>query len=411
MRSSKKNRFLCAVVCLVLIFSLVGCKNGGDVQPPAEPVKENAQGVTDTTIKIGSVGVTSGPYAVIGKPYYEGMNAYFNKVNDAGGVNGRKIELIVKDDEFKPDKSLAAVESLINDEKVFAIVGHLGTPGVMASLETVKEAGIPSVYFGGGAVQFTTAGPNFFPVQPNYIFEGSLMVRFAKEVFNAKKIAVLHSNDDIGKDGLAGVQEGLKIFGMESALTKDGIISYAATDTDYTVVVQKTKAYDPDLIIIYSLMPVNILKEMDKVGYNCPILTTYSNAEPSFIALAGQAAPTATANMNALGWLSADLEQMQPYFEMQEKYFPGSAINAYTMAGWVAAETFVAGLEIAGDNLSWEGFIKAMEECKFDKGLAPSIDYSNGRRLGVTTMAMSSAAKLEDGTYTYLPATDFIGLD
>lgn len=404
-RSSKKNRILCVLLCLTLIVSLVGCGS-------KEAAKPETPGVTDTTVKIGTVGVQSGPVAFIGIPYFNGMEAYFKKVNDAGGVHGRKIELIKKDDEFKPDKSLAAVESLINDEKVFAIVGHLGTPGVMASLETVKEAGIPSVYFGGGAVAFTKAGPNFFPVQPNYIYEGSLMVKFAKDVFKAQKIAVLHSNDDIGSDGLAGVKEGLTKLGMESALTDEGIISFAATDTDFSVVIQKTKAYNPDLIILYALQPVvGILKEMDKVGYDCPILTTYSNAEPTFIATCGAAAPKATLNVNALGWLKAEEEQLKPYYEMHAKYYPNDKVNAYTMAGWVAAEVFVEGLKATGRDLTRENFIKAMEQAKFTDGLVPEINYSNGRRMGVTKMAMAKAVKDANGVYTFVPASDFIGLD
>ncbi|MFY9376666.1 MAG: ABC transporter substrate-binding protein, partial [Peptococcia bacterium] len=184
------TRILAALLCLVLMISMIGCSKEGD-PGTNDVVEETAQGVTDTTIRIGSMGALSGALAFISVPFVHGMEAYLKKVNDEGGIHGRKIELVVKDDEFDPAKSLQAMESLIYDEKVFAIVGQGGTPNVMATMDIVKEVGIPSVYFGSGAAALTTAGPNFFPVQPTYDYEGKLLTKFAIDHFKAEKIVVL----------------------------------------------------------------------------------------------------------------------------------------------------------------------------------------------------------------------------
>jgi branched-chain amino acid transport system substrate-binding protein len=419
----KFKRVTVLMLCLVLAFVLIACSSANETQTNDAANNNNnqteektqkeqiklAQGVTDDSIKIGTVGVQSGPLAFIGTPYFAGMEAYFNKINDEGGVNGRKIELIKKDDEFNPAKSLQAVESLIYDEKVFAIVGHLGTPGIMAAVDTVKEAGIPSVYFGSGAVQLTQAGENFFPVQPNYVYEGKLMAKYAIDHFKANKLVVIYRNDDVGRDGLKGVEDGLKELGKTDILPAEGKLAYNAGDTDFTVQIQKAKAVNPDLIIIYGLSTgtAGVLKEIEKVELNVPMLTTYSNADASFLAIAAPGAPNMIKNLHVMGWLEVNEQSLKPLNEAMKKYFPDVPVNAYTMAGWVAAETFVAGLKQAGDDLSWEGYIDAMNNLKFTEGLAPEISYSEGVREGVTKMAVSKVKQDSSGNYIFEQVTNF----
>lgn len=375
-----------------------------------EPKVEYAQGVTDDSVKIGTVAVQAGVLSFIGTPYVSGMKAYFNAINDNGGVNGRTIEFIAKDDEFNPAKSVAAIEELIFDDEVFAIVGQLGTPGVVASQEIVKDEGIPSVYFGSGVASLTEAGENFFPVQPNYVYEGKLMAKYAVEEFDAETVAILYQNDDTGKDGLKGFKEGLDELGKSDILPEDGGIAYGGSDTDFTVQIQKAKALNPDVIILYGLSGgvAGILKEVEKVGFDVPMLTTYSNADASFLAIAAPGAPIMIENLHVLGWLEVTEDALQPLIDAMGKYFPEVPVNAYTMAGWVAGETFVAGLEEAGDNLSWKGYIDAMNNLSFTTGLAPEISYSPGVREGVTKMAMSKVVKDSNGNYIFEQATDFL---
>lgn len=403
-------RILVAMLCLALLFSMIGCSNGD----PGPVDEEVAQGVTDTTIKIGSMGALSGALSFISVPFAHGMEAYLKKVNDEGGIHGRKIELVVKDDEFNPAKSLQSMESLIYDEKVFAIVGQGGTPNVMATMDIVKEVGIPSVYFGSGAAALTTAGPNFFPVQPTYDYEGKLLTKFAFDLFDAEKIVVLYQNDDVGRDGLTGITQALESLNKKDALSEDGKIAFGAADTDFSVQIQKAKNLDPDAIILYGLSGAagGILREMEKIGLDVPTLTTYSNADPSFANLVGPAAPNAILNLYATGWSAIDdLEKMEPYYEMQEKYFPGEEVNAFTTAGWLAAETFVAGLRNAGENPTWESYIKGMESLVFTGGLAPQIKYAPGVRQGVQEMNLYHVKKDEaSGLYIIeevLPYTSF----
>lgn len=390
------------IVILGLVMVLTACST--------EPKEvEFAQGVTEDTIRIGNVGVLEGPLSFIGAPYLQGIRAYLNMVNDAGGVNGRKIELIHYDDQFVAANALEHIKTLIFDDEVFAIVGQLGTPGVLASADVVEEVGIPSVYFGSGATELTRLGRNFFPVQPNYEYEGKLKSKFAVEHFNAERVVVLYQNDDVGRDGLKGFKAGLNELGKSNILAAE--LAFASTDTDFSVQVARIQEVNPDLIIVYALSGgvANFLREgAEAFNLNVPMLTSYSNADASFLALAAPGAPNAIKNLHVLGWLDVTEESLRPLMTAMARYFPNSAVNAYTMAGWVAAETFVAGLREAGDNLTWEGFIEAMERMVFTDGLAPEISYAPGVRQGVTKMAMSRVVKLDDGTFTFEVVTDFI---
>ena len=180
-----KKRLSALLLTVVMIASLAAC---GTKTPPAATgtdnaaVKDGTQGVTDTEILIGNSAAVSGAYAPVGVPFIAGIQAYLDMVNGAGGIGGRKITFIHYDDEFDPVKGKSYLQQLVEDDKVFAIVGHFGTPVVSATINDLKAYGIPSVYFATGIGQLyaekaTTneEGYNIFPVQPIYTTEGQIM--------------------------------------------------------------------------------------------------------------------------------------------------------------------------------------------------------------------------------------------
>ncbi|ACB86285.1 ABC transporter substrate-binding protein [Natranaerobius thermophilus] len=390
-----------AILAILMVAVMTGCEeevgNG-----------ELSQGVTEDEILVGSVGPQSGPFAFMGSPYYAGMESYFKTINEEGGVDGREINLKVQDDEFEPDNAISGMETLIYEEEVFAIVGQLGTPGILATMDMVREEGIPSVYFGGGASEFREAGENFFPVQPIYDYEGKLMAEYAIDEFDADELVVIYANDDVGQDGLQGIKTGLEEMGREDALDADREISFNPGDTDFSSQIQLARDQDPDMVLLYALSDdaANILGDFEDASYEVPIMTTYSNTDDSFLEMAAPQAPQVMTELYSLGWLEMDEQALQPLNDAMEEYYPDEPINAYTMAGWVAAETFVAGLEEAGDDLTWDGYIDAMNQLHFTEGLAPEISYEPGVREGVTHMSVSEVVE-ENGEYRFEQVTDF----
>ncbi len=403
------------ILVLALSMVLAGCASGtqpaetsGNDQGGPAPV-EVAQGIHEDKIVVGTTGAQQGPLAFIGKPYFDGMKAYIQMVNEDGGVAGKEIELIVLEDEFKPENSIANVQKLIDDEEVFALVGLFGTPGVKASIPLVQEAGVPAVYFATGATAPTRAGENFFPVQPNYFYEGKLMSQYALEYFKSKKVAVIYRSDDVGLDGLDGIREGLKLQDRTDALVAD--LSFDAGATDFTAQVAKVKDSGADLVISYGLSGglSGVLKEMEKVGlHDMPVIAPYPNVSDSFIAANKEAAPTVIENLYGMGWVDMTRPAVEDMVAAMTKYYPDSAVNAYTISGWIAAETFVKGLELADqqvgvDNLSWEAYIDAMETLEYTEGIIPRIAYAPDERNGVVNMTLTEV----EGD-TWVNRTDYL---
>ena len=286
------KRFLSLLLAALMVLALTACGGGSGsatATPTAAPTEDAAssyvQGVTDTEVKIANTAATSGAYAPVGVPFLAGIQAYLDMVNEAGGIDGRKITFLHKDDEFDPVKGKAFLQEMVEDEKVFAIVGHFGTPVVGATVADLKTYGIPSVYFATGIGQLyaenaTTndEGYNLFPVQPIYKTEGKIMVARAVGNFGAKKIGVIYTSDDAGKDLLWGCEAMAKELNVE--LVSEQVAAGAA---DVSAAVTAIKNDNVDFIVgaaIQATIPT-IIKELAAQDVNKDVITTYVNVAPA----------------------------------------------------------------------------------------------------------------------------------
>lgn len=375
-------------------------ETGKTEEPKKAPEKSEkvSQGVTDTTIKVGNAAATSGALAAVGVPFNAGIEAYFKMINDAGGVQGRKLEFVHIDDEFDPVKGKAATETLINDEKVFAIVGHFGTPTIGATLEILKETGIPTVYFAAGIAALynedaTSAekGQGLFPVQPIYVTEGRLMVARAIEEHQAKKIGVIYTNDDAGKDLLSGVENQVSKLGGDYTVVKEQINPGA---TDVSSAVLKMKDENVDIIVAASIQATlpTIIKGLIAQGVSKPVFTTYSNADATTIANFANdyAALTEKFPIYSNAWVDlTDTESVDLFvLGMTDYGQPDYAGNAFSMAGWIAGHFFVEGLKRTEGALNWENYIAGMESAEFKIPMGGTLNYANGQRLGTQSMSL-----------------------
>jgi branched-chain amino acid transport system substrate-binding protein len=189
--------------------------------------KKYDEGASDTEIKIGNTNPYSGPassYAAIAKT----IDAYFKSINDAGGINGRKIKFISLDDGYSPPKTVEVVRQLVEQDKIFALFQSLGTPCNTAIHKYMNQRKVPQLYVATGASKW--GDPKNFPwtmgFQPDYHTEGVIYAKHALANVKDAKIAVLHQNDDYGRDYLGGFKEGLGK--EEGRIVK--IVTYEATD-------------------------------------------------------------------------------------------------------------------------------------------------------------------------------------
>ncbi|MEW9123379.1 MAG: ABC transporter substrate-binding protein [Thermotaleaceae bacterium] len=367
---------------LVLSVFLTGC--GSSV--------ETAQGVTENTIKVGNSIATSGPLAPVGVPFKAGIEAYFKMVNESGGINGRNIQYVHQDDEFNPEKGKAALERLINDEKVFALVGHFGTPIVGATLNDIKEAGIPAVYFATGTgilYNENASGKDrvVYPVQPVYPMEGRIMTAWAKGEFKASKIGVIYTNDDAGKDLLKGIKLEAENIGDVAVIEQQ--VPPGAENVSAAVTKLKNENVDAVMIAAIQGTFPQIAKELAKQGMNKPAITTYVNVDQRMTE-AVKADVAGKFDIYGNAWVDMAKPAIEDYRNwIKSTSSEDLSSNAYAMTGWIAAHFFVEGLKRVDGELTWESYMDALESAPIENPFGGLIDYSEGKRLGTQEMSLS----------------------
>ncbi|SHI93732.1 ABC-type branched-chain amino acid transport system, substrate-binding protein [Geosporobacter subterraneus DSM 17957] len=378
----KRKLLLIMAAFLVVSVFLTAC--GGRV--------ETAQGVTESTIKVGNSAATSGPLAPVGVPFKAGIEAYFKMVNEAGGVNGRKIEYIHQDDEFNPEKGKAALDRLINDEKVFALVGHFGTPIVGATLNDIKEAGIPAVYFATGTgilynENATGKDRGIYPVQPVYPMEGRIMAAWAKGEFKGSKVGVIYTNDDAGKDLLKGIKQEAESMGDLVVIEQQ----VAPGAENVSAAVTKLKDENVDVVIIAAIQGTfpQIVKELAKQGMDKPAITTYVNVDQRMTE-AVKADIAGKFDIFGNAWVDMSKPEIENYRKwIKETSKEDLSSNAYAMTGWIAAHFFTEGLKRVDGDLTWESYMNALESAPIQNPFGGTIDFSEGKRLGTQQMSLS----------------------
>lgn len=402
------KKLLCLLLVLAMSLALVSCggnsSNANSEKPSTSTdgkdsndgkSQEVAQGVTDDEILIGNCAATSGAFGPVGGPYVLAMEAYVEMINEQGGINGRKVKFIHYDDEMNPEKGKSSYDKLINDDKVFAIVGAFGTPVVGAVLEDFKDKGIPAVYFATGISDLfnenaTDRDRVIYPVQPIYTTEGMVFAAWAQGTFDAKKVGIIYSGDDAGKGINQGLTAEAKELGIEVVAEQ---VPYGAEDV--SAAVTKVLSEDPDVIVIASMQNtfLTISKELGKQGNTKPALTSYVNAGPTYFS---QFAEDIKGKYTIYGPGWVDMSEAGEESELMATYLSkvtseDYSSSPYAMSGWIAMKFFEEGVKRVGDEpLSWENFMDALEKEPLELGFGSGslIDYSEGKRYGTMTLAL-----------------------
>lgn len=394
-KKGKVFKTAAVVTSLVMAMGiLAGC---GDKKPAASKMDP---GVTDKTIKIGAIAALSGPAAAVGVPVKKGFEAYIKNVNEKGGVNGRQIEIVFENDEFNPANAIAKSKKLVEQDKIFAMSPVLGTPGVLAIMDYLAEKKIPLVYPMTGAYQPSIpTKPYVFAVQPTYLQEAKVVVRYAKDKLAAKKIAVLWLNNEIGKQGLEGVKAELANQ-KDMQLVYEG--SHEVKDVDFSTHIVKAKEAGAEMVFLASTVAqaCNILKEAKKQGFDSKYVTSYVNSDLNALTkLAGDAAE----GLIVPGWatLSAPNDpKFNEFVQTYQKYNPGEVPSGYVTAGFIAGEVLVEALKRCGNDLTRENLKTQLETFKqFTALMARNVSYSKDNHSGVDSVYF---LKVEKGNFTHL---------
>jgi len=360
---------------------------------------EFEQGVTETSVLVGNSAATSGGLAFVGLPFVAGIEAYFAMVNADGGVDGRRIEFIHYDDQFNGATGLTYAERLVEDDEIFAFVGHFGTPIIGATETYLTEIGIPRVYYatGVGTLYNAEATGNeraSFPVQPLYPAEGQVMVARAVGDFGAAKIGVIYSNDDSGTSMLQGIEIEAEKQNVELVTVE---VEYAASDLSAAAITIVEADVDFIIVAANQANAATAMKALEVAGSDVDCITSYVNASPSFAALIKDTLDSFDVYAGAwVDFFEADgvtpTAEYDLYVAEMSTFNNDYVASVYAMTGWIAASFFVSGLERVDGELTWETFIDAMESAPIQNPFGGMIDYADGARVGTQSMALTKAA-------------------
>ena len=337
---------------------------------PAQADKKYGPGVTDGEIKLGQTMPYSGPlsaYGTIGKV----EAAYFRMINEQGGINGRKINLISLDDSFSPPKTVEMTRRLVEEDQVLALFQPLGTPTSTSVRKYLNEKKVPQLFIASGASKW--ADPKNFPWtigwQPNYQTEARIYARYILANKPNARIAILFQNDDSGKDYVKGFREAL---GDKAASMIVAEISYEVSDptVDSQIVTLKASGADTFFNETTPKFAAQAIRKVSDIGWNPQqFLVSISASVGAVLTPAGLDKSTGLITgvyyKDAIDPQWSNDPAMKEWLAFMKKYDPeGNVVDSFNIYGYMAAQTMVQVLKQCGDDLSRENVMRQAANLK-----------------------------------------------
>ena len=332
--------------------------------------KKYDTGASDTEIKIGNIMPYSGPasaYGVIGRT----EAAYFKKINDAGGINGRKINFISYDDAYSPPKAVEQARKLVESDEVLLVFNSLGTPSNSAIQKYMNSKKVPQLFVATGATKWNDSKdfPWTMGWQPNYQSETQIYAKYLLKNKPDAKIAVLYQNDDYGKDYLKGLKDGLGAKAASMIVAEESFETSEPTIDNHIVKLKATNA-DVFINIATPKFAAQAIKKLAEIQWKpMHFLNNVSASVGSVIKPAGfensQDIISAAYLKDASDKQWDNDPGMKEFYAFMTKEFPeGDKLDGGTVVGFGVAQTLVQVLKQCGDNLTRENVMKQAASLK-----------------------------------------------
>jgi branched-chain amino acid transport system substrate-binding protein len=343
----------------------------------AETGAQTAPGVTDKEIVIGSCAALEGPSQFLGRETVRGAQAYFQLVNDEGGINGRKLKLVSFNDDYDPAKAQGCWDKLMQ-EKPFSLGFFVGTPTAVKYVPLAEKSQIPMVgLFTGAQTLYMPLRHWVINVRASYFDETREQVDGLWKVLQYKKIGVIYPDDSFGSAVLSGVQAALTANGG----TPVAAASYVRQTNQAEYAIDQVRTANPDAVIVVG--PSNtvapILKQAHQKGWHPLFITVSFVGTDELIQEAGADADGMVITQVVPPYYMTDFKTVALYRRTLLKYAPDAKPNFVSLEGFVDAMVLVEGLKKAGKEPTREGLIRALESLHdWDTGLGPDLrlDYS-----------------------------------
>jgi ABC-type branched-subunit amino acid transport system substrate-binding protein len=355
-----RKRF--ALVFLVLCVLFLSSCQEAEVQISIAPV---GIGVTETEVTFGSSLALQGHAGYLGQETLRGAMSYLNHVNEQGGVHGRTIRLITRDDSYDPPKCLDNTQRFLIEDKVFGLFCYVGTPTTVKILPLIEEAKVPllGMFTGANALREPFL-PYLLNVRASYYQETSAAVEHLVQDLKLKRIAVFYQYDAFGFDGLTGTELALKRFGLEPVARG----SYVRGTHDIREGLERIRESGAEAVVMIGTSDpcANFIRKSQESGYS-PIFYMVS-----FVGAKELSRNLLQTDISQVGVVMSQVvpppimrdgsvaESAQEFVRLLEQYYPGEEPNFVGFEGYINAKVLVEGLQRAGRDLTRESFLGAI---------------------------------------------------
>jgi ABC-type branched-subunit amino acid transport system substrate-binding protein len=333
---------------------------------------QSAPGVTENEILIGSCSALEGASHFLGTETVTGANAYFNIINESGGVDGRKLKLVAHDDSYDPAKTQTCFDRLMS-QHVFALGFFVGTPTAVKYVPMAESNKIPLVgLFTGAQTLYTPMRHWVVNVRASYFDETREEVDGLWNTLGYKKIGVIHPDDAFG----AAVLEGVKTALTAHNASPVAVASYQRQTTQVDRAIDTVRSANPDAVVVVG--PSNtvapIIKQAHAKGWKPLFLTVSFVGTDELVLEAGDDAEGVVITQVVQPYYLTDYKTVALYRRALSKYYPSAKPNFVSLEGFVDAMVLTEGIKRAGKDLTREGLIRGLESIHdFDLGLGPQL--------------------------------------
>jgi ABC-type branched-subunit amino acid transport system substrate-binding protein len=352
-----------AAICLALVVAACGSSSSGGGGA-------SAPGVTANSITFGTHQPLTGPAAPGYSEIAPASQAFFNYVNAHGGVFGRKIHLVIKNDQYDPTQTVNVVHQLVLPNNVFGIFEGLGTPTHTKVVGFLNSSKIPDMFVASGCPCWDngTAQPDTFGWQPNYTIEGKVLGQYIKQHLAGQKVAVLYQDDDFGQGGLKGIQDEVP---SSQIIAKQ---PYQSGTTTLAPQMTAIKSSGAKVLVMFTVPIYTAIARLTAftLGYSPQLVVSNVGIDPLTVAALLKTVSKGKASGDALingaitdGYLPSFSDTSNPWIKLFRKihaqYDSSAPFDGNVEYGMANAYTLVQALKAAGKNLTRQGLVNAVQ--------------------------------------------------
>lgn len=394
------RRIAVVAAAAAVVLALAGCST-----PAPADAEADTSGVTEDTVTIGTHTPLTGPAAAGYSSISAAATAYFAYLNDQGGIHGRDIEYIVKDDGYNPATTQTVVRELVQEDEVFAIVNGLGTAPHTAVLEYLNQNKVPDLFVASGSTNWNQPEkyPYTFGFNADYIVESAALAQYAADEYPDKKVCLLGQDDDFGDEMI----EGAELVLGEGGLTH--IERYSTSNQDVTAQVGALKAAGCEINILGTINGFTALAvgTAAQLGWFPQWFSSSSGADyPTLIGYLGEdVGPKLLQGFvgtNYLPALGGDSDWLALFQQVNDEYNDGAPFDGNTIYGMSVAYLFAEALQAAGENPTRESLVDALRSGDLaGNGILP-LSYSDDSHAAYLGVGISV---VDQGVQDYVGTT------